>query len=133
MEKEILGAYSALFAVCVCLFTLGLTILYRSYKDGDYLTPEKKTTFWLALGIAGFFGSESILRGWWTVWKSGYLSRRAVSWMYDHELVFYTTCVMIISGILLIKSLTEDSPYGRIWQLCAGVVLCIGIMGYLKK
>lgn len=131
MEKEILGAYNALFAGCAFLFILGLTILRKSYVDGDYI--KNKSTFEMCLGLTTYFGSESFLRGWWACWKSGYLSRDAISWMYDHELVFYMNCVKILSVILIIKALTEDSPYGRMWQICAGVVCFVGIMGWLKK
>lgn len=131
MDKEILGAYSALFIACACLFILGLTILYRSYLDKDY--RKNKSTFEMCLGLTTYFGAESILRGWWVYWKSGYLSRDAISWMYDHELVFYTNCVKILSVVLIIKALTEDSPYGRLWQTCAFVIFCVGVMGWLKK
>lgn len=131
MQKEILGAYNALFTACAFLFILGLTILRKSYADGDY--KQNKSTFEMCLGLTAYFGAEFILRGWWAYWKSGYLARDAVSWMYDHQLVFYTNCVKILSVVLIIKALTEDSPYGRLWQTCAFVIFCVGVMGYLKK
>lgn len=132
MDKAILAAYSGLTATCVLIFILGLTILYRSYIDGSWQNPDKKSTFYLALSIVGWFGAESILRGWWTVWKSSYMSRDAVSWMYDHTVVLCAVCVMIGSGILFIKSLTDDSPHGRLWILCAGVIFSVIFLGYVR-
>lgn len=128
MGKTILAAYNGLTVTALGVSILALTVLLKSYKDGDYHNGEK-STFWIATALTGWMAAECVSRAWWSVWKSGYLSREPVSWMLDHPVVLLCVTVKIACGILLIKALTEDSPHGRLWKLCAGLVGCVVLMG----
>lgn len=130
MEKTILAAYNGLTCATLAVCILGLTVLAKSYKDGDYHNG-KKSTFWISVALVGWMGAEAVLRGWWSVWKSGYMAREPVSWMLDHPIVLACVTVKIICGILFIKALTEDSPQGRLWKLCAGLVFCVVLLGVM--
>lgn len=128
MAQTILAAYNGLTCAALAVFILALTVLIRSYKDGDYRNG-KKSTFWIAVGLTGWMGAEAVSRAWWASWKQGYISRDAVSWMLDHPIVLACVTVKIICGIILVKALTEDSPQGRLWKLCAGLIGCVVLMG----
>lgn len=132
MEKLILAAYSGLTCAALSVFILALTVLAKSYKDGDYLHKSKKHTFWIAVALTGWMGAEAVSRAWWSVWKSGYISREPVSWMLDHPVVLLCVTVKIVCGILFIKALTEDSPQGRLWKVCAGLVFCVVLLGVME-
>lgn len=128
MEKAILAAYSGLTVTALMITILGLTVLYTCYKENNY-----NSSFWLTLAITLTWGSEFVLKGWWTIWKNDYISRKPVSWMLDHSTVLIAATVMTFGGLLFIKTLTEDSPQGRIWQVAVGVVICVIMMTYLKR
>ena len=130
MEKTILAAYNGLTLTALAVCILALTVLAKSYKDGDYY--HNKSTFWISVALAGWMGAEFVSRAWWSVWKQGYISREPVSWMMDHPLVLACVTVKIACGILFVKALTEDSPQGRLWKLCAGLVGCVVILGMVK-
>jgi len=127
----ILAAYNGLTCAALAVCILALTVLVKSYKDGDYYYPQKKSTFWIAVALTGWMGAECISRAWWSIWKSGYISREPVSWMLDHPIVLACVTVKIGCGILFVKALTEDSPQGRLWKICAGLVGCVVILGVL--
>lgn len=128
MGKLILASYSGLTISSLMVAILGLSVLYKCHKDKDY-----GNVFYISLAITMGSMGQFILRGWWTIWKDGYMSREPVAWMMNHPIVLFCTLLMIVSGVLLIKALTEDSPYGRLWKLCLTVILCVGLMAYLKK
>lgn len=128
METAILASSKSLTVTCIMVFTLASSVLYKCYKEGNFTT-----TFWMALGLMGFFGAESLLRGWWTAWRTRYMARDASAWMIDHWVVLALSLIMIASGLLLIWSLTDESPYGRLWKLCLFVVLCVFGMSYFGR
>lgn len=130
MEKIILAAYSGLTCASFAVFILALSVLVKSYKDGDYI--YQKSTFWISVALTGWMGAETVSRAWWSVWKSGYLSREPVSWMIDHPVVLACVTAKIVCGIVFIKALTEDSPQGRLWKLCAGLVCCVVLLGVIR-
>ena len=129
MEKTILAAYKGLTCAALSVFILALTVLAKSYRDGDY--KSKKSTFLFAIALSGWMAAEAVSRAWWSVWKEGYQSREAVAWMIDHPIVLACVTVKIICGILFIKALTEDSPQGRLWKICAGLVFCVVLLGVI--
>jgi hypothetical protein len=131
MDRMILAAYNGLTCAALAVCILALTVLVKSYKDGDYYYPQKKSTFWIAVALTGWMGAECISRAWWSIWKSGYISREPVSWMLDHPIVLACVTVKIGCGILFVKALTEDSPQGRLWKICAGLIGCVVILGVL--
>lgn len=130
MGKTILAAYNGLTVADLAVCILALTVLIKSYRDGDYY--HRKSTFWIAVALTGWMGAETVLRAWWSVWKQGYMSREPVAWMMDHPVVLVCVTVKIACGILFIKALTEDSPQGRLWKLCAGLVGCVVFLGVVK-
>ena len=132
MDRMILAAYNGLTCAAFAVTVLALTVLVKSYKDGDYHYVEKKPTFWTATALTGWMGSECISRAWWAAWKTGYMARDSVSWMLDHPIVLVCVTVKIMCGILFIKALTEDSPQGRLWKLCAGLIGCVVLMGIIR-
>ena len=127
MERLILESYKGLTITALMVFILAVTVLLKCHKDEDY-----GSTFRLSLAISGWMFGEFLMRAWWTVWKSRYISREPSQWMQDHEIVLFSSYLMIGSGIYLIKALTEDSPYGRLWKLCAIVVGCVMMLGMMK-
>ena len=132
MEQTILAAYNGLTCAALAVCILAITVLMKSYKDGDYYHPDKKSTFWIGVGLTGWMGAEALNRAWWSVWKKGYISREPVAWMMDHPVVLACVTVKIICGIILVKALTEDSPQGRLWKICAGLIGCVVLMGMVK-
>lgn len=130
MQKEILAAYSGLTVTALMVFILGFSILYKCHKDDNY-----GSTFWMSVAVTMTWGSEFILRIWWTIWKNAYLSRQPVSWMMDHYIVFWSVIMMIISGLLFIKTLTDQdgSPNPQLWKSCAWVVLCVILMSWVMR
>lgn len=131
MEKAILAAYNGLACAAFAVFILAVTVLVKSYKDGDLWHRDKKATFWIAVALTGWMAAECLSRLWWSAWKSAYLSREPVSWMMDHPIVLACVTVKIVCGILFVKALTEDSPQGRLWKICAGLIGCVVILGML--
>lgn len=128
MEKLILAGYSSLTITCLMVSILGLSVLYKCHKDKDY-----GDVFLVSLAISMGAMGQFFMRGWWTLWKDRYISREPSAWMMDHPIVFFCTVLMVASGILFIKALTQESPYGRLWKLCLTVILCVGLMAYLKR
>ncbi len=131
MGKTILAAYNGLTCAALAVALLAFTVLVRSYQDGDHLNPQKKSTFSIALALTGWMIAEFISRAWWSSWKSGYIAREPVSWMIDHPVVLACVTLKIICGIMFIKALTEDSPQGRLWKICAGLIVCVVALGVL--
>lgn len=129
MERLILAAYNGLTCASLAVFILALTVLVKSYKDSDHI--HEKSTFWIAAALTGWMAAETAFRAWWSVWRSGYLSREPVSWMLDHPIVLLFVTVKIVCGIIFVKALTGDSPHGRLWKLCAGLIGCVVILGML--
>jgi hypothetical protein len=130
MDKAILAASSGLTVTALIVFILGLTVLYKCHEDRNY-----GSTFWLSGAITALWGAEFILRGWSTIWRDGYMSKKPVAWMLHHEVVLFGQLVLIASGLMFLKILTEEhpSPQGRLWKICAAVVACVIVMGYLKR
>lgn len=129
-DKAILAAYSGLTVTALMVTILGLTVLNKCHKDRNY-----GPTFLMSLAITMTWAAEFVLRGWWTIWKNGYISRDPVSWMMNHEVVFVSICVMMASGLLFIKALTDEypSPQGRMWKICFWVSMCVAMMAFLKR
>lgn len=128
MDKWILAAYSGLTVSALMVCILGLTVLAKCIKDKDF-----GTTFIMSVGFTLWAGFQFIDRGWWTVWKNGYISRKSVSWMLNHEMALINPLMMITGMLCVILSLTQDSPNKRIFNICVGVVLCVIFMAYLKR
>lgn len=127
MGKTILAVSSGLTVTALMVFILGLTVLHKCYRERNY-----GYTFWIAISITLFWGAEFVLRFWSTLWREGYLSKEPVAWMLNHGTILWAQLAMILSGILFIKTLTEDSPQGRLWQIGASVILCVIGLSYLK-
>lgn len=117
MGKIILAGYSG-WAICgLMVFVLSFSVLYKCHKDKNY-----GSTFWLSLALTGTWIQQFSNMTWWTVWKSRHLSNQTTLWMLDHSFVLWNICLIIFSGLLFIKVLTQDSKYGDIWKLCSIVV-----------
>lgn len=131
MERLILALYKGLTCAALSVLILASSVLVKSYQDGDYSNPAKKSTFWIAVALTGWMAAEFVSRAWWSVWKSGHISHDAVAWMINHPVVLACVTVKIICGILFVKALTDDSPQGRLWKLCAGLIFCVVLLGAL--
>jgi len=126
MDQIILAAYKSLTITSLMACILGVTVLAKCYKENNF-----GTTFWFSMAITiGWFG-EFLMRSWWTVWKERYLSRETSSWMYDHGIVLLASCLLILSGLLFIKTLTEDSKYDNVWIICTLVSFVTFWMSYV--
>jgi len=126
MEQIILASYKSLAVTALMTFILGFNVLAKCYRERNY-----GSTFWFSVAIClGWFG-EFLMRSWFTVWKERHISRESSSWMQDHGIVLLACCLMIASGLLFIKTLTEDSEYGIIWVICAFVSFTVFWMSYV--
>lgn len=123
MEKAILGAYSALTVADFLLFILALSVLAKCVNQQSF-----NGTFKMAVGLALWSGFQFLDRAWWTIWKSRYISREPSAWMYNHEVAFFAPIFMTGGILLVILSLTEDSPYRRFFGVCCGAIFC-GFVG----
>ncbi len=128
MEKAILGAYSALTIADFLLFILALTVLAKCINQQSF-----NGTFKMSIGLALWSGCQAIDRAWWTVWKSRYIAREPSAWMYDQIIPFIAPICMTAGILLVILSLTEDSPYRRFFGICCGSVLCVFLGSCLVK
>lgn len=128
MDKVILAAYSGLTITSLMVSILGFSILYRCYKDRDF-----GSTFFITLAITMNWGAQFISRSWWTVWKDRYISSETTMWMLDHSIVLWCVIFMILSGLLFIKTLTEDSPYGILWKSCASIIFFVMFLVWVTK
>jgi H+/Cl- antiporter ClcA len=126
MDQIILAAYKSLTVTALMAFTLGLTVLVKCYKENSF-----GSTFWFCIALTlGWFG-EFLMRAWFTIWKERNISRESSAWMQDHGIVLLSCCLIIASGLLFIKTLTEDSQYGMVWILCTGVSFFAFWMSYV--
>lgn len=128
MDKWILAAYSGLTVSALMVSILGMTVLAKCVKDREF-----GTTFVMAFGFTLWSGFQFIDRGWWTVWKNSYISRKPSAWMLNHEMALINPLMMIAGMLCVILSLTQDSPNKRIFNICLSVILCVIFMTYLKR
>lgn len=128
MDRWILAAYSGLTVSALMVCMLGITILLKCVKDRDF-----HTTALLSLGFTLWSGFQFVDRGWWTIWKNYYISKKPSTWMLNHEMALINPVMMIVGMMMVILALTHDSPNKRIFNICLSVVLCVIFMAYLKR
>lgn len=128
MDKlEILAAYNAEFTV------LGMAVIFFGLiAYNRIMTHNISWIVELSCGLFLVFLSEFIRRGWWAVWKDGYNSFDAVSWMMNHPIVWATSLIMIGGVCLTIKSLSRSANGGRYWIATLFCGMFIYILTILK-
>jgi len=126
MDQIILAAYKCLTITALMATILGLTVLAKCYKEKNF-----GSTFYFSLALTLGWLGEFLMRAWFTIWKERYISRETSSWMQDHGIVLLSCCLIIASGLLFIKTLTEETRYDIIWVLCSAVSFFVFWMAYV--
>ena len=127
MGQIILATYSGLAIAAAMGLILGLSSLYKSYINDNF-----NSTFWFSSGICLLASGQAVHRTWASIWKTRYLAKEQSSWMLDHWIIPACALVMICGWLCIIKALTEDSIHGRMWALCAGIIIFVMFLTWVK-
>ena len=116
MHDLIIPVYSGLSVVFFFISIVSSSIVYSCYKSKEYGNP-----FYVALGLVFKNISLCFLMAWLAVTRSKRLSNDPYTWMADHWSIMASALVIFIGGLLVTNSLTNESPYGSLSWLCAGM------------
>ncbi len=126
MAKLILGAYSAEAIAALILFILAIPVLVKLHLEKSY-----GSSFFMALGLTLVSAGEFIRRLWWTVWKAEYISHNASVWMLNHEIVLFSSGLVIGGILFLAKAVSHETRYSIPWRLIIAVLLCVMFLGVI--
>lgn len=120
IEAVILAEYSGAALITLMITSIGASVAYRCYKMGQM---DYTFRIALALVINNFFMSC------FSMWRAIYTMRRMrnepSAWMMDHWIIPVFVIGIVIGGLIIIKALTEDSPYDRMMTVCTASVIFI--------
>lgn len=127
MGELTIPIYNTIAFEFVFIFLVAVSVIESCIRNKDF-----DSAFYAAFGLVLKNLALCFIFAWLAQARTKRFSGDAYLWMMDSLALPIAGLAVFIGGLFVIRTLTSESPYGRLWKISAGVGLFVFLMSWMQ-